>query len=121
MDWIMDKNLPICPQLCEKLCMIIATGEISPGERLLSVREIALKAGVNPNTVQKSLEQLEHKGVIFSRRGSGWYVSESIDIARSVLQELIHSKTTAYLSDMRMLGLNEEEILTVIKEGFRCD
>lgn len=116
MDWIMDKKRPICPQLCERLCILIATGECRPGDKLLSVREVALRAGVNPNTVQKSFEQLEQKGVIYSKRGSGWYVCTDIHIAQDVLRDLIISKTSAYLADMRSLGLHEEQIINIIKE-----
>lgn len=116
MDWILDKKRPICPQLCERLCILIGSGRFGAGERLMSVREVALSAGVNPNTVQKSFEQLEQKGLIYSKRGSGWYVSDDIHVARDVMRELVQSKTAAYLSDMRSLGLSDEEILNVMKE-----
>lgn len=116
MDWSLDKKRPICPQLCERLCVMIATGECSAGERLLSVREVALKAEVNPNTVQKSFEQLEQNGLIYSKRGSGWYVSTDTHIAENVLSDLVKAKTAAYLNDMRSLGLSEERIMEVIKE-----
>ena len=116
MDWILDKKRPICPQICERLCIMIASGEIGAGERLLSVRDVAVKAGVTPNTVQKSFEQLEQKGVIYSKRGSGWYVCDDIHIAKDVLSSLIRSKTQAYLNDMRSLGVSDERIIEVIKE-----
>lgn len=116
MDWILNKKRPICPQLCENLCVLIATGEIGAGEKLMSVREVALSAGVTPNTVQKSFEQLEQTGIIYSRRGSGWYVSEDTHIARETLQQLIRSKTEAYLKDMHSLGLGKDEIINTIKE-----
>ena len=116
MDWIPDKKRPICPQLCEHLCILIASGEYAAGEKLMSVREVALKAGVNPNTVQKSFEQLEQKGVIYSKRGSGWYVSDDIHIAREVMRELVRTKTAGYIGDMRSLGLSDEQIIHEIKE-----
>lgn len=116
MDWILDKKRPICPQLCENLCIIIATGKIAPGEKLMSVREVALKAGVTPNTVQKSFEQLEQRGIIYSRRGSGWFVSEDTHIARETLQQLVRSKTGKYLDDMYSLGLSRDDIISTIKE-----
>lgn len=116
MDWLLDKKRPICPQLCERLCIMIATGEVGAGEKLMSVREVALSAGVTPNTVQKSFEQLEQKGVIYSRRGSGWYVNEDIRVAQEMMRELVYSKTAAYLSDMRSLGLSNNDIMNAIKE-----
>ncbi|MBQ6336878.1 MAG: GntR family transcriptional regulator [Ruminococcus sp.] len=116
MDWILDKKRPICPQICEKLCVLIASGELSAGDRLMSVRDVALNAGVTPNTVQKSFEQLEQQGVIYSKRGSGWYVSESTDIAKTVLSDLVHAKTVSYLNDMEALGFGKKEIINIIKE-----
>ena len=116
MDWILDKNRPICPQLVEKICVFIASGEFGAGERLSSVRDVALSAGVTPNTVQKSFEQLEQKGVIFSKRGSGWYVGEDTHIAHHVLDELVGSKTKAYIKDMRAFGLSDGDITDTIKE-----
>ena len=116
MSWNLDKKRPLCPQICEHLCILIAKGEIKPGDRLMSVRDVAVSASVTPNTVQKSFEQLEQKGVIFSKRGSGWYVSDAPGIAKEVLRDLIRSKTEAYVSDMRSFGLTETEILTCVKE-----
>ena len=116
MDWTLDKKRPICPQICEQLCVLIATGKIKAGERLMSVREVAVNAGVTPNTVQKSFEQLEQKGIIYSRRGSGWYVTEDIRVARETMQALVNSKTNAYLNDMYSLGLKNDEIINKIKE-----
>lgn len=116
MDWRLDKQRPICPQICEKLCVLIASGELNAGDRLMSVRDVALNAGVTPNTVQKSFEQLEQQGVIFSKRGSGWYVSENTGIANEVLSSLIRSKTVNYLNDMQALGLDKKEIIEIIKE-----
>lgn len=116
MDWILDKKRPICPQICENLCVIIATGQLAAGEKLMSVREVALSAGVTPNTVQKSFEQLEQEGIIYSKRGSGWYVSEDTHIARETLQKLVRQKTETYLNDMYSLGLSKENVISTIKE-----
>lgn len=116
MKWSLDKRQPICPQICEKICVQIASGELEAGERLTSVRDVALCAGVTPNTVQKSYELLEKQGVIYSKRGSGWFVSNNVDIANEVFEELVRSKTAAYLNDMESLGLGKKEIISIIKE-----
>lgn len=116
MKWQLDKKRPICPQICEQLCVMIASGELQAGDRLMSVRDVALNAGVTPNTVQKSFEQLEQQGVIYSKRGSGWYVSENVGIARQTLDNLIRTKTFVYLSDMHSLGLDKDRVIDVIKE-----
>ena len=116
MNWTLDKSRPICPQICELICTAVANGELSAGERLLSVREIALLAGVNPNTVQKSLEELERRGVIHSVRCSGWYVNENTDAATKELKSLRIKKTEEYLVEMAQLGCTADDIIKYINE-----
>lgn len=82
----------------------------------MSVREVALLAQVTPNTVQKSYEQLEQQGVIYSRRGAGWFVSETQEIAQDVREQYIRSKTEDYIKNMQILGLSGDEIEKYVKE-----
>ncbi len=116
MNWTLDKSRPICPQLCEIICVGVASGEYLPGAKLLSVREIALLAGVNPNTVQKSFEELERRGVIHSVRCSGWYVNDNTDAAAEELKSLRMKKTEEYLAAMAQLGCSTDEIIKYINE-----
>ena len=116
MTWTLDKSRPICPQICEIICASVASGEFSAGEKLLSVREVALLAGVNPNTVQKSFEELERRGVIHSVRCSGWYVNENTSAAVDELGSLRIKKTEEYLAEMAQLGCSTEEVIEYIKK-----
>ena len=116
MHWELDKNRPLCPQLCEQVCTHIALGHMTPGEKLPSVRERALSAGVNPNTVQKSFEELERRGVIHSVRCSGWYVNESTDAAAAEVRALRIKKTEEYLAAMSQLGCDAGEIIQYLNE-----
>ncbi len=116
MDWTLDKGRPLCPQISEQLCLRIALGEFPPGSRLLSVREAALAAGVNPNTVQRSFETLEQQGIVYSQRGSGWYVAEDITPAKEALERLRAEKTAAYFEAMSLLGMTEETTKTYVEE-----
>ena len=115
-SWTLDKTRPICPQMCEQICVKIASGEFAPGARLMSVREVAVSAGVNPNTVQKSFEQLELKGIIYSVRGSGWFVSAETETAKEEVSELIRSKTADYFGQMNALGMDNCETKRYVKE-----
>lgn len=116
MDWVIDKNRPICPQICEQLCLRIAHGEFAPHEKILSVREIAVAAGVNPNTVQRSLEELERKGILYSVRGSGWFVTENISLAGEVLEGILAQKTADYFAAMEILGMDAAAVKKYVKE-----
>ena len=115
MDWFIDKNRPICPQICEQLCLRIAGGVFTPHQRLLSVREIAVAAGVNPNTVQHSLEELERKGLLYSVRGSGWFVGEDITHAKEVFAGILAQKTADYFASMEHLGMDAEAVKEYVK------
>ena len=116
MDWLIDKNRPICPQICEQLCLRIANGTFAPQEKLLSVREIAVAAGVNPNTVQRSLEDLERKGILYSVRGSGWFVGEDITLAKEVFEAILTQKTADYFAAMGTLGMDAVAVKEYVKE-----
>ena len=116
MDWQLDKKRPLCPQICEQICVRIACGTLAPGEKLISVRELAVEAGVNPNTVQHSFEQLEQEGILYSVRGLGWFVDSDISAAKQTLQRLIREKTESYFAAMGALGLNAEETKNYVKE-----
>lgn len=116
MTWTLDKSRPICPQICEMICASVASGEFSAGEKLLSVREVALLAGVNPNTVQKSFEELERRGVIHSVRCSGWYVNENTSAAVEELGSLRIKRTEEYLAEMAQLGCSPDEVIEYIKK-----
>ena len=116
MDWIIDKTRPICPQLCEQLCLRIAAGTFAPHEKLPSVREIAVAAGVNPNTVQRSLDELEGQGILYSVRSSGWYVAEDLSLATEVLSGILAKKTADYFATMAILGMDAAAVKNYVKE-----
>ncbi len=112
----LDKNKPLCPQICEHICLDVALGALKPNERIKSVREAAVAVGVNPNTMQRSYETLEQEGILYSVRGSGWFVSESTEKAKLTLDKLRHEKTEIYFNEMKNLGMSAEELKHYIKE-----
>ena len=118
MSWKIDKSKPISPQLCEQICVKIARGEFAAGQKMSSVREVALKSGVNPNTVQKAFEQLEQTGLIHSVRSSGWFVSQNTKTAEEMVNSLIRVKTAAFFKDMEQLGLTREYAKKYIEEWY---
>ena len=115
MNWKLDRGKAICPQLCQQICARIAAGELKPGQKIMSVRELAVDAGVNPNTVQNAFSQLEEKGVLYSERGSGWYVSADIGAAKQLRQTLAEEKLRAFLGEMDALGIGREEIKSMVE------
>lgn len=80
---------PIWRQIYELIAQRILSGEWQELERIVSVRDLASEVGVNPNTVMRSYEKLESVGIIFNRRGIGFYVSEG---AKSSIKRLEREK-----------------------------
>lgn len=116
MSWNLDKNRPICPQIYEQISVKIACGELRAGEKLMSVREVALSAGVNPNTVQKAFEQLANAGLIYSERNIGWFVNEDTSKAIEAVEHLRKEKTVAFIGEMKLLGLNTADVIKFLEE-----
>ncbi len=116
MKWSIDKDRAICPQIEDQICAAISLGVFQPGERLKSVREVAVEAGVNPNTVQKAFSELERDGLIFSKPGSGWYVGEEKSAADDKLKKLLREKTVQFLKEMKTLGMKKQQIIRLLEE-----
>lgn len=116
MQWTLDKHRPICPQICQQLCARIAAGSFAPGQRLMSVRDVAVAAGVNPNTVQRAFEQLEQQGILRSERGAGWFVGQSPEKAEALRLAMAREKISGFFAEMAGLGLSPEEIKNFVKE-----
>ena len=111
----MSDYRPIYFQLFEEFQSRIFSGKWEPGQKIPSVRELSKKLNVNPNTVQKSLEQLERLGYIHSVRGSGWFVNENTDAVNEGVAAVAMKKAADYLQIMRSLGLNDREALDTVE------
>ena len=116
MTWQFRPDLPIYSQLIEQIMQAIVTGEFSPGEKLLSVRELAASAGVNPNTMQRALSELEQGGLLYTQRTTGRFVTSDTEIIARSKQKLAEKKMEEFFSSMRSLGFDRQEILQTLND-----
>lgn len=116
MDYIFDNERPIYVQLVEKIRLEIISGRLKLGERLPSVRELALIARVNPNTMQKALVELEDEGLVYTERTNGKFVTENKELIEKIKNELAKEKVNNYLKDMKNIGITYEEALKYLQE-----
>lgn len=93
----------------------IVSGKLVPGERIPSVRELALTYKVNPNTMQKALIELEENGLIKTERTNGKFVTEDENIINKIKNDYADNLTQNYLSEMISLGITKQEIKERIK------
>ena len=110
-----DNDIPIYLQLVEQLKKEIVSGKISAGERLPSVRDLALQLKVNPNTMPKALVELEDIGLIFTERTNGKFVTEDNSLIEKSKQEYANTITQKYIETMEKIGINKNEVLLLIK------
>ena len=116
MEWKFRSDLPIYSQLVEQIKLGIVSGILLPGERLMSVRDMATEAGVNPNTMQRALQELERDGMVYSQRTSGRFVTENLQVIERAKKKLAEEQIRGFLEAMKKLGYQREEILTLLKE-----
>ena len=116
MPWNLDDSCPIYLQLMERIQHDIISGVYQPGDKLPSVRDLALDAAVNPNTMQKALSELERGGLVYSHRTSGRFITDDSTLLKKIKTDLAQEYISTFLSQMRRLGVNDSETLEMIKE-----
>lgn len=118
MNYNFDNNIPIYLQLVSLIKNDIIKGALSPGEKLPSIRDLAITYKVNPNTVSKALSELENISLIYTERTNGKYVSSDISLINKYKEEYATSLTEEYINKMINLGYNKEEINKyIMKKG----
>ena len=116
MDYIFDNERPIYIQLVEMIRIDIVSGKFEKGQRLPSVRELALMMKVNPNTMQKALAELEDEKLIYTERTNGKYVTEDEKLIEKVKKKLAQEKVNNYLNSMKNIGINYELAIQYLQE-----
>ena len=116
MPWNLDDSRPIYLQLMERIQHDIVSGVYQPEDKLPSVRDLALDAAVNPNTMQKALSELERGGLVYSHRTSGRFITDDSTLLKKIKTDLAQEYISTFLSQMRRLGVNDSETLEMIKE-----
>lgn len=120
MEWKFRSDLPIYIQLVETVKLGILSGELPPGAKLPPVRDLAAEAGVNPNTMQRAMQELERDALVFAQRTAGRFVTEDTAVIEESKRKLAESKLRSFLADMAGLGYDRDGVaalLTGEKEG----
>ena len=110
MDWNFKNGIPIYTQIVDELTMRIASGAYAPGEKLDSVRDMAMDAGVNPNTMQRALAEIERRGLVYSERTSGRFVTRDENVLKELHKKLAGRYLDEFVEKLQKIGMNEKEI-----------
>lgn len=115
MAWSFTNDRPIFQQIIDIIVLEIISGRYRPGEKLDTVRDFAVSAGVNPNTMQRALTEIENTGIIYTKRGDGRYVVEDMNIINEIRSKYVADKAKEFTVSLKKLGLSETEILDAVK------
>lgn len=110
-----DTNLPIYIQVMDDIKKQIVSGKLQPGDQVETVREMALHYGVNPNTIQRALQELEKEGLLKSEKTSGRFISASTEMIAETKDKLAHQKTIYYLKEMTAFGYSKTDSIKRIE------
>ncbi|MDN4073970.1 MULTISPECIES: GntR family transcriptional regulator [Fictibacillus] len=111
-----NASKPIYMQLADRINRQILRKELAVGQKLPSVREMAIQSGVNPNTVQRTYSELERMGSVESKRGQGTFVTENQSVLNELRQNLKKEQISSFFADMKEMGFSAEEMISGLKE-----
>lgn len=114
MIWNFDNERPIYSQIVEHIKFFIISGELKPGQKIPSVRDLATDAGVNPNTMQRALSELERTELVYSNRTSGRFITEDEDIIKMTKKEIADKNIKLFLENMNKIGYDKNETIDLI-------
>ena len=112
-----NAHKPIYLQICDQLYGQILSGELKAEDRLLSVRDLGIELGVNPNTIMRSYETMTASGIIYNKRGIGYFVAENAKdlVLNEMKNEFINNELPQVIKKMKLLGISMDEISNLYK------
>ncbi len=117
MGWNLDDSRPIWPQLKELLMRNIVSGKYAMGGSFPTVRDLAEEAGVNRNTMQRALSELESEGLVITNRTAGRTVTTDEVLVENIKAELARENIKRFMDEMEAIGYDADEIINIIKKG----
>lgn len=116
----LDESQPLWRQLVADFSHCIVSGTWAPGSKIPSVRDLAMHASVNPNTVQRALSELDRTGLTTTQRTAGRFVTTDNAVIDAARNDLATQATDAYLTSMRRLGLNHQHAVDILDARWRA-
>ena len=117
MGWNLDDSRPIWPQLKELLMRDIVAGKYPMGEAFPTVRDLAEQAGVNRNTMQRALSELETEGLVITNRTAGRTVTTDEELVARIKVDLARDNVMRFMDEMAAIGYSADEVMDIIKKG----
>lgn len=105
-----DERSPIYEQIVMQFCRSLIKGELKPSDRIPSIRELSMQLQVNTNTVARAYQEMERRQLIYSKRGTGYFITEGENMVQEIKTEIVKDVVTRFLEEMRSLGFKDSQI-----------
>lgn len=116
MSYQFDNDMPIYLQILEHIKGLIISNKYSPNDKLMSVRDMSIEYGVNPNTIQKALAELESLGLIYTERTNGKYVTADTSLINRFKKQYVNEKVQEFFSSMEKMGLSKKDVMDILNK-----
>ena len=116
-----DDRMPIYRQIILRFNRAFVRGDIQPGDRIPSIRELSALLRVNTNTIQRVYQEMERDGIISSKRGTGYYFTEDKKMTEKMRKDLTSESVERFVEEMSSLGLKKKEILNELQTYLKGD
>jgi len=116
-----DDRMPIYRQIILRFNRAFVRGDIQPGDRIPSIRELSALLRVNTNTIQRVYQEMERDGVINSKRGTGYYFTEDTEMTSIMRKDLTSESIKRFVEEMNALGFQKKEILNELETFLKGD
>ncbi len=115
MEYTFTSEKPIYLQLMDCFKIRIVSGELKPGSKLNSVRDLAMEAKVNPNTMQRALAELERLELVRPERTAGRFITDDVEKIAALRKELFDEEVSVFMQKMMALGFTKSEVVKAVK------
>ena len=109
-----NERSPIYEQIVTQFCRGLIRGDLQLSERIPSIRELAMQLKVNTNTVQRAYQEMERRGLIYSKRGTGYFIAEGENMVQEIKTEMVKDAVARFIEEMRALGYEDSQITAEI-------
>ena len=121
MEYQFTDDKPIYVQLMDYFKVQIVSGELQEGSRLESVRDLAVKARVNPNTMQKALSELERIGLVRAERTAGRFITDDKERIKKMKQDIAEEEIFLFLNKMKSLGFEKSDVMELLDKKLKAN
>lgn len=116
----LDQTQPIYKQIMDGFKRQIARGDLMPGDRIPSQRDLALALKVNPNTTQRAYREMEAAGLVETLRGQGTFIRHDIGVIQHIRDEMAHEALDVFVKEMMGLGLTVDDAVRLVRQSFQA-